>query len=74
MRKKTLPTLQGAANDKSVLRADPAPYGSSDEKRPVAIDLFCGAGGMSLGMERAGFDIHWQLTTGVFNRHDSVHT
>ena len=25
--------------------------------RPVALDLFCGAGGMSLGMERAGFDV-----------------
>lgn len=30
---------------------DPMPY------RPVAVDLFCGAGGMSLGFEQAGFDI-----------------
>ncbi len=27
------------------------------ESRPVAVDLFCGAGGMSLGFEQAGFDV-----------------
>ena len=27
------------------------------EIRPVGIDLFCGAGGMSLGFEQAGFDV-----------------
>lgn len=29
----------------------------SGNERPVAMDLFCGAGGMSLGFEAAGFDV-----------------
>jgi DNA (cytosine-5)-methyltransferase 1 len=30
---------------------------TGDLSRPVAVDLFCGAGGLSLGLERAGFNV-----------------
>lgn len=30
---------------------------ATQRRRPIALDLFCGAGGMSLGFEQAGFDV-----------------
>jgi DNA (cytosine-5)-methyltransferase 1 len=36
-------------------------------KRPLGVDLFAGAGGMSLGFEQAGFDV------AAFVEYDPVH-
>lgn len=47
--------------------AEAAGATASIEERPVAVDLFCGAGGMSLGFEQAGFDVLAAVD------HDPVH-
>ncbi|PQO35880.1 DNA cytosine methyltransferase [Bremerella cremea] len=36
-------------------------------RRPTAIDLFCGVGGMSLGFEQAGFDVLAAFDSELFN-------
>ncbi len=43
----------------------------SQARRPVGVDLFCGAGGMSLGFEQAGFDIN--LGVDVDGYHVAAH-
>ncbi|MFZ4986088.1 MAG: DNA cytosine methyltransferase [Blastocatellia bacterium] len=40
------------------------------EKKPLAVDLFCGAGGLSLGLHRAGFEV----ILGADIRPDSIAT
>lgn len=41
------------------------------DRRPVAVDFFCGAGGMSLGFEQAGFDVVW--ASDVDGHHVATH-
>jgi DNA (cytosine-5)-methyltransferase 1 len=36
-------------------------------RRPLAIDLFCGAGGLSLGFEQAGFDVAAAIDSNPLN-------
>jgi DNA (cytosine-5)-methyltransferase 1 len=43
----------------------------TEGQRPVAIDLFCGAGGMSVGFEQAGFDV--VLSVEADGHHAAVH-
>lgn len=46
----------------------PVPSARSNiHRRPVAVDLFAGAGGLSLGLEQAGFDVRCAV------EHDPVH-
>ena len=41
----------------AALRELPTPYRTAREGRLTCIDLFCGCGGFSLGMQRAGFSV-----------------
>src|SRR5882724_2702692 len=46
---------------------------SSQQPAPTAIDLFCGAGGISLGLQAAGFEIlcaadSWDVAVGTYRK------
>jgi len=52
--------------------AKPSPRPTPPKTRLIAIDLFCGAGGMSLGFEQAGFDI--RLSVDFDGYHVATHS
>ncbi len=52
----SLQSLSGRASDRGARRSKHAPLLSPPDKRLTAVELCAGAGGMALGLERAGFE------------------
>lgn len=42
---------------------------TDDKRKPVAVDLFCGVGGLGLGVEQAGFNVRAAFDLLPFNTH-----